>query len=156
MTQVNRRTIVKYAAAAVLTGGVAKAQTQPTTKPADALLAQAKLSPEGFMLSKPEVFTLETDAYSRDLLITSARDEQGNRVTVYVPSNCVRIFRADTGVDEFTRQGGLYWSFRDQPGKVKLPPQWQAWTGTAAGQLVMVVREEETVRLYNMMVDLRC
>jgi|SRR6185437_16087350 len=70
--------------------------------------------------------------YSRDLVITSALDENGKLAPVYVRSSSVRVFRADAGVDDFTKSGGLHWRFHDKTGKVRLP---------SAGEIVMIVRE---------------
>jgi len=171
VAEVSRRDALKVAAGLAVGVGVGTAGSalgQQSSKPADApqpaksaddSLARAKENPEGFMLSEPQVFTLETDGYSHDLVITSARNEKGDRVQVIVPSRSVRFFRADTTVDEFTRQGGLYWRFRDQPGKVKLKKTAESTALNPVpgpGQLVMLVRDEETVRLYTMMLDLRC
>jgi hypothetical protein len=168
--ELTRRDAVRLAAAVAAgagLGNVGSALSQQTTKPADAAaatqpadaaLARAKQSPEGYMLSEPQVLTLDTDSVSYDLIITSARDETGNRVDVYVPSRSLRIFRADQNQDEFTRQGGLYWRFRDKPGKVmlKLLSPDMLTQLVPPGQLVMVVREDETVRLYTMFFDMRC
>jgi hypothetical protein len=168
--EVTRRDAVKLAAALAVGAGLGTAgsalgqqaskpaDAAATTKPADAGLARAKQSPEGYMLSEPQVLTLDTDGASYDLIITSVRDETGNRVDVYVPSRSVRIFRADQNQDDFTRQGGLYWRFRDKPGKVmlKLLSPDMLTQLVPPGQLVMVVREDETVRLYTMFFDMRC
>jgi hypothetical protein len=60
---------------------------------------------------------------------------------------------------EFTSKGGLYWRFRDKPGKVKLnksadADQWP--TPVGAGEIVMMVRDEDTVRCCTMTADMRC
>jgi hypothetical protein len=129
-------------------------------KVVDQSLASAREAPEPFMLSEPEVFSLDGDGYSRDLFITSARDQDGKCVSVRVPSRSIRIFRADTAVDEFTKQGGLHWRFRDKDGQVKLtnPASGLDTQGSQLGwgPIVMVIREENTVRCYTMMFDLRC
>ena len=173
MTEVTRRGIVKCAAALAVGAGMVAtgsalgeepdntAGARPAQKPADEFLARAKRSPEAFMLSQPEIFALDTDGHSRDLIITSARDKQANPVKVRVPSRSVRIFRADPSVDEFTAQGGLHWRFRDKPGKVKLPKESKSALALGAqrpgqGPIVMVVRDEETVRVYTMTPEGRC
>ena len=108
-TDVSRRDIAKFAAAVAVGVGMANAtaalgqeaasgqepKNSPeaavvVAKPADEPLAAAKRSPESYMLSEPAVFALDTDGHSRDLIITSARDERGNRVDVHVPSRSVR------------------------------------------------------------------
>jgi len=165
--------LVKCAAGLAVGSGLATAGSafaQETDKPAgaaqaksaDESLAWARRSPQSFMLSAPQIFALDIDNYSRDLYITSARDEHGNPERVRVPSQSVRIFRADANLDEFTRQGGMHWHFRDKPGKVKLPKA----TGSeqvklsaaqpVRGEKVMVVRDRETVRCYTMTPDERC
>jgi hypothetical protein len=109
------------------------------------------------MLSTPQIFALDVDGSSRSLYFTSARDERGNRVEIRVPSRSVRIFRADPTVDEFTSRGGLYWRFRDRPGKVTLNKAADAFPKPdGVGEIVMVVRDEDTVRCYTMTPDLRC
>ncbi|HEY1603392.1 MAG TPA: twin-arginine translocation signal domain-containing protein [Pirellulales bacterium] len=164
---VSRRDAIKFAAVLAVGAGATTADLalgQQADKPTetadvnttrDAFLAQAKQYPESLMLGEPVILMLNTDKYSRDLLITSAVDEQGNKVEVGVRSRCVRIFRADPTVDEFTSQGGVYWRFRDFSGKVKLKTT-PGWGHAHSGAIVMVVREEETVRLYTMNLDLRC
>ena len=120
----------------------------------DEYLAQAKQYPESFMLSDPEILVLKLDGNGYDLVITSARDEEGNRGEVGIRSRCVRIFRADPTVDEFTSQGGVYWRFRGMSGKVMLKKPGIDRLNSAA--IVMAVRDEQTIRLYTMMPDLRC
>ena len=90
---------------------------------------------------------MRATATPRDLYITSARDSlQGGEVRV--PPGSMRIFRADAGRDAFTQQGGLYWRFRDTPGKAQFKQP---------GALVMVVRDhDDTVRCYSLVLDLRC
>ncbi len=172
--KVSRRGAVKLAAALAVGTGMQSANPafgQHSTEPADArtdaganktaddFLARAKQSPESFMLSEPEIFSLDTDKHSRTLVVTSARDEKGNQTNVYVRSRSVRIFRADPTVDEFTSQGGVYWRFRGKPGKVKLKMTADSDLFNQSprfGPLVMLVRDNETVRLYTMTPDLRC
>ncbi|HEY4311343.1 MAG TPA: hypothetical protein VGN12_17980 [Pirellulales bacterium] len=96
------------------------------------------------------------DEFSRDLVITSALDEEGNRTIVGARSHCVRIFRADPTVDEFTSQGGVYWRFHESAGKVKLKTL-RGWDHLLpSGSIVMLVRDDEVVRLYTMWPDFRC
>lgn len=110
------------------------------------------------MLGEPEILVLDTDQHSRDLVITSACDNEGKPVEVHVRSRSVRIFRANPTVDEFTSQGGVYWRFRDKTGKVTLKrtPGLDLRSKRHSGPIVMVVRDEETVRLYTMSLDIRC
>src|SRR5262245_22548047 len=125
MSDLSRREVVKLAAglavgAGVATGSLATGQDPkkpadrpPATDPKDRLLAMAASSPQGFMLTGPETFQIKGDGASRDLIITSARDQEGKPTPVRVPSGSLRIFRADADVDEFTQQGGLHWRFHD-------------------------------------------
>jgi hypothetical protein len=160
MSEVNRRNVVKFAAVSALWPRMAicgrASGEEPNTlselpraqEPKDAPLANAIRSPQSFILSDAEVFRLEGDGRSRDLIITSAINEEGKRLHVHVPSGSIRIFRADADVDEFTGQGGLYWRFQDKPGKTKL---------SRSGEIMMVMREGyDTVRCYVMTIDLRC
>lgn len=169
--EVRRRDVVKLAAALAVGAGGATADsalgqqsgdTADATakdKGLDASLVMAKHGPDHFMLSEPVIFALDTDGRSRDLVITSARDEKGDQVNVYVPSRSMRIFRADAAVDGFTSDGGLYWRFRDKPGKVQLkktPGPDLSKERPDLGAIVMIVRDEETVRVYSMTHDFRC
>jgi hypothetical protein len=91
---------------------------------------------------------LDGDRYSRDLVITSACDEDGRSTQVNLRSASMRIFRADAHKDEFTRKGGLYWEFNGKKGTVQFK---------APGALVMVVRDQnDAVRFYTLMLDIRC
>jgi hypothetical protein len=82
-----------------------------------------------------------------DLVITSATPDARGTL-IYVPSRSMRIFRADAGVDEFTKQGGLYWRLGNTRGKTQFKQP---------GALVMVVRDGEgTVHWYSLEFDLRC
>jgi hypothetical protein len=119
----------------------------------DEYLAKAKQYPESFMLGDPEILELGAEGNVYDLVITSARDEEGNRGEVHIRSRCVRIFRADPTVDEFTSQGGMHWRFRNMPGKVMLKRPGLYWL--SSGPIVMAVREEQTIRFYTMMLDFR-
>jgi hypothetical protein len=172
--EANRRDVIKYAA--ILAAGVGTAtassasgepsgqQSSPPTgaseagNPADALLARAKQGPEGFMLSEPVIVTLDSDRHRRTLWINPAYDENGRRVQVSVPTRSVRIFRADPTVDEVTRQGGVYWRFRDTAGTLELKASGADSLHPVAGggPIVMLVRDMETVRIYTMTLDFRC
>jgi hypothetical protein len=92
-------------------------------------------------------FRFKSDGHSRDLVFTQALDKEGRRVTVHLKSGTMRVFRADAGVDEFTRKGGLRWEFFDQKGDITL---------AVPSAIVMAVREDDTVRCYTMTLDFRC
>lgn len=160
MADTDRRDALKRAAGLAMAAGVATGvpapgqdpkgpPTPPPPKaPTDFELVTARTSPEAFMLGEPVTFKIEGDGRSRDLVITSALDENGKPAPVFVRSSSMRVFRADAGVDEFTKAGGLHWRFHDKAGRVKLQ---------TAGQIVMVVREGyDVVRCYTMHLDFRC
>lgn len=116
-------------------------------KPVDSMLFSANRDPQAFMFVEQVTFQIETDGASRDLFITSALDQQGKSVQVRVPSRSMRIFRADASKDAFTQKGGIYWSFRKSEGKIQFKE---------VGAVVMVVREDNTVRCYTLDHDVRC
>jgi hypothetical protein len=165
--EVTRRDAIKFAAVLAVGTGATTAdvalgqQADTPTEAADAkvkrdeYLAQAKQYPESFMLGEPEILVLKADGRGYDLVVTSARDEEGRPAEVGIRSRCVRIFRADPTVDEFTKQGGLYWRFRDIPGKVMLKDN-SGFDHLRFGLIVMAVRDEQEIRLYTMTIDLRC
>jgi hypothetical protein len=67
---------------------------------------------------------------------------------VAVPRGSMRIFVADAGHDEFTRQGGMYWKCGKTQGKFQFKQ---------IGAPVMVVRDKDgTVHCYSLVLDLRC
>jgi hypothetical protein len=114
----------------------------------DAALTMAQSSPAGFMFSEQLSFKLAGDGYSRDLVITSAKDAEGKPERVFIRSATMRIFRADAGIDAFTREGGVYWQFHDKAGTFKFKEP---------GALVLLVREhDDTVRCYSLTFDERC
>jgi hypothetical protein len=151
MTDVSRRDAVKLAAGLAVGAGtlaIQEARGQEAGKPADPQLEQATRNPQAFMFGEQVTFKIEGDGHSRELFITSARDSQGRRARLPVPAGSMRIFRADADLDAFTRQGGLYWQFRDTQGKAQFKQ---------AGALVMIVRDhDDTVRCYTLVPDLRC
>lgn len=156
MSDVNRRDAVKLAAGLAV-GAVGLAprdaradQAQPVAAKAsvDPMLESAQSNSQIFMFREQVTFRIEGDGRSRTLAFTSARDTQGKATHIHVPSAAMRIFRADAGLDEFTRQGGIYWKFRETEGKIQFKQP---------GALVMVVRDhDDTVRCYALDYDLRC
>ena len=151
MTDVTRRDLVKLVASlAVGAGAVAanEATAQEAVKPAaDAELQMDLTSLGGYRLAEHVTAKIDDTGSSRDLVITSAIVD-GQSTLVYVRSNQMRVFRADTGVDEFTKQGGLYWRFGDAKGKVQFKKP---------GTLVIVVRDDKgTVNWYRLAIDFRC
>lgn len=160
MSELNRREAVKLAAGLAACGGALVAGEArgndklagdaklSAASPEDSALEQAVRNPAAFMFREQVMFKLEGDGHSRDLYITSAKDADGKPLRVRVPSAAVRIFRADASVDDFTRNGGVYWQFFGKKGKFQLKDP---------GALVMIVREhDDTVRCYSLIHDMRC
>lgn len=161
MSNPNRREVVKLAAGLAIGAGVAlpgaaaelswedlavAAPADP--KALDEQLASAIRSPSTYMFSEQVNVKLVGDGHSRELVITSTRNVEQKSVKVYIRSGTMRIFRADPNVDEFTRQGGVYWHFNGQDGKVQFK---------RPGAIVMVVRDaDDQVRFYTLQHDLRC
>src|SRR5690349_297607 len=125
MKQVNRRDAVKLGAALAMGVGTAAecfAADEPKAgdgQIVDRGLERALKSPSTYMFGEQMTFELAGDGHSRELFFTSARDMQGQKVKVRVPSMCTRVFRADSGQDEFTTQGGVYWTFWKAGGKIQ-------------------------------------
>ena len=161
MSDVNRRDIVKLAgvlaiASAALGATAAQEPNKPTIPPLpaefkDDLLVRAHTG-YGFMLGSP--VTIELPGTSgQAMVITTALGADGKKLHARVPSRSMIIFRADAGVDEFTKQGGLRWRQYDQSGEVKLG---KLGAFSQHDHIVMVVREDRTVRFYTTTSDLRC
>ncbi len=148
MTDTNRRDALKLGAGAVLAVGGATgrgASAHEPMPPSDPQIAAAKLSRSGMMLSDPLTFDLGGVGAGRELIITTAVDENGKPIRVSVRSRSVCVFRADAGV--------FSWRLGDKSGDVKLPKV----LTSKAGPIVMVVREGfDTVRCYAMSIDFRC
>ena len=152
MTALTRRDVIKGAAGVAMGVGALtsrKSRGEIQDGPGkDLTLEQAIKNPQSFMFSEQASFKIEGDGYSRDLFITSARDSQAKRVQMRVPAGSMRIFRADANVDEFTKQGGMYWQFFGKEGKVQFKQP---------GALVMIVRDhDDVVRCYSLVFDFRC
>ena len=161
MTDLNRRSVVQLAAGLAI-GAVA---TDPRRAAADdsgflfparprdpnakdEALASAIRHPHNYMFREQVDVKLEGDKHSRELVITSARNEDQKSVKEFIRSGTMRIFRADPDVDDFTKQGGLYWRFNGKEGKVQFKQP---------GAIVMVVRDhDDHVRFYSLQPDLRC
>ena len=153
MANVNRRDAVKWAAGLAVGAGTtaAPAAQEPTKKPAaDTELAEAIKGTHAYMFAEEITFkTSVTARHSFDLVITSARDPIGTFIDgVHIRPGTSCVFRANTEKDEFTKKGGLYWKCGEATGKVKF---------ATPGPLVLAVREHDgTVRLYPLVLDLRC
>ena len=152
MSEVNRRDAAKIAAALAIgtasTSAAAQEPKNPTAPLRDEALARATENPSAHMLGKPVTVRLGGDGYTRDLVITSALGVDGKPTAVRLKPGTVAIFRADAGVDEFTKGGGLRWRFFGKPGEAKL---------ASPGAVVMVLHEwDDTARFYTVNLDLRC
>jgi hypothetical protein len=120
---------------------------KPAQVPVDKPLELALQSPSAFMFAEQVTSRLDGPGEGHDLVITSATPDARGTL-IYVPSRSMRIFRADAGVDEFTKRGGLYWRFGNTRGKTQFKQP---------GALVMVVRDGEgTVHWYSLEFDVRC
>ena len=151
MSDVTRRDLVKLAAGlAVGAGAVAgnEAVALEAIKPAtDGELRIDLTSLAGYRLAEQVTTKIDDTGHSCDLVITSAILD-GQSTFVYVRSNQVRVFRADAGIDEFTKLGGLYWRFGDSKGKMQFKKP---------GALVMVLRDGKgMVNWYSLAIDFRC
>jgi hypothetical protein len=130
---------------ATLVSAAPPAGSTPPEKPGDGLLDLALRSPEAFFFTEQGMS--KTDP-GFDLVVTSARDVQGNAQAVPVRAGTMRIFRADAGKDGFTRQGGWYWRCGATQGKSQFQQP---------GALIMVVRQQDgTVHWYALQIDFRC
>ena len=152
MSEVNRRDAAKLAAAlaigAVGTSAAAQEPKKPTAPPRDEALARAIEDPFMYMLGKPVTVRLGGDGGNIDLVITSALGVDGKPTAVRLKPGKVTIFRADAGVDEFTKGGGLRWRFFGKPGEAKL---------ATPGAVLMVLYDwDDTARFYTMHTDFRC
>lgn len=154
MRKVSRRDGAKLVAGlavgarVVITNEVlADESVKPAQVPVDKPLELALQSPSAFMFAEQVTSRLDGPGEGHDLVITSATPDARGTL-IYVRSRSMRIFRADAGVDEFTKQGGLYWRFGNTRGKTQFKQP---------GALVMVVRDGEgTVHWYSLAFDLRC
>lgn len=82
------------------------------------------------------------------LVITSTIDEEGKPNEEWMKSKKVHIILANPDVDDFTRQGGLYWRQGKTSGTVKFKQ---------AGALIMIVRQADgTTNWFTLQPDFRC
>jgi RNA polymerase sigma factor (sigma-70 family) len=118
-------------------------------KVGDVRLRSARSNPSIYMFAEQATSKIDPDApRSFNLVITSARNEDGRPEDVVVRPGTMRVFRADAGVDEFTRQGGWYWRCGAVEGKSQFK---------APGALIMVVRlHDGTIQWYSLVPDFRC
>lgn len=159
MSDLSRRNLVRLAAGlAVGAGVVTPAMTSADEfgqllNFGDGVVEDKQLesvikNPSHYMFGEQAVVKLEGDRHSRDLIITSARDVSNQSSKVYVRSGTMRIFRANPDVDDFTKQGGFYYTFNGKQGQVQFKHP---------GQIVMVVRDHnDNAWFYTMVFDLRC
>jgi len=152
MTDLTRRSALRQAAGLGLAVGI------PTAVGGDSLsfagpvvdpeLEGAAKSLQTYMFHEQVTFQLEEKNRFRELYVTSAKDPQGKNVRVRVPSAVVRIFRADADVDDFTKQGGVYYQIGKTEGKIQFKEP---------GRLILIVRDADgMVQCYRLLHDLRC
>ncbi len=148
MPHISRRFAAKLAAAAgatLLAPGSASAE--PPSAPIDKELAMAQRALDGYMFSEQHTQTLDDLHLGMELVITSATRD-GKKESVYLRSRSARVFRADTTLDHFTKQGGVHWRIGKTEGKTQL---------ASPGALVLAIRDDTTtVRWYTLTYDLRC
>lgn len=161
MENISRRKAVKLAAGLAMGSGVLAAATTGQAddltgltflpsdpKATDEALLNAIRYPLSYMFTEQIELKLEGDRSSREVVITSALNERRQKTKHYIRPGTMRVFRADPYVDDFTREGGLYWRYNRKDGQVKFKKP---------GQVVLVVRDnEQNVRFYTLMLDLRC
>ena len=142
----NRRMLLA-AGMSVLAGGTARSGDARAA--ADAELESALRNPQGYMFVEKATSKTDPSApHSFEMVVTSARGVDGKPQKVSVRPGTMRVFRADAGVDEFTRQGGWYWKC----GKVEGKSQFKQ-----AGALILVVRQQDgAVEWYSLQLDFRC
>ena len=150
MRDVSRRHVVKLAAGLAVGVGVVvsnKVLAQEAKPPADPELESALTSLGTFMFAELVTTKIDDTDRGRDLVITSATSE-GRSTSISVRSRTAKIFRADAGVDKFTKNGGVHWQFGDAKGKTQFKKP---------GALVMVVHDGEgTIHWYSLTPDYRC
>lgn len=131
------------------------AADQPAAVPAlDPHLETAQSNPQVFMFV--EQVTTRADDARHHLVITSACDARGKPEEVIVRHGTIRVFRADTRRDDFTKTGGWYWRCGDQSGQTRFEKQ-SAFQQPGQGPLVMVIcLLDGTVHWSLLQLDLRC
>ena len=108
-------------------------------------LKEARLHPWSQMFL--EQATTKGDPHAT-LVISSALGEDGQPYTEMMKSSKAYIILANPDVDDFTRQGGLYWRQGKTSGTVKFKQ---------AGALIMIVRQADgTVNWFTLHTDFRC
>lgn len=128
MSEVNRRDAARVVAGLALGTGAFTAvlADQPDeatgvvgAEAKDQTLATAVRNLTGYMFQEEQTVKLNGDGHSRDLIITSARDQDSRSAEVRVRSASMQVFRADADKDEFTQKGGVYWTFNGKQGTVQ-------------------------------------
>lgn len=155
MSDVSRRDAVKMVAGLSIGMGVMAAgevDGEEPNKAADLMLENARKRPWSFRIIEQVIFKTSTsESY---LYFTSAQAPEHSPKGVRLLLGSMRVFRAETGRDEFTRQGGIYWECGKTKGKVQFKRQ---SSFNQSGALVMVVRDlEGNVNCYSLEIDFRC
>ncbi|MEW4527002.1 hypothetical protein [Maioricimonas sp. JC845] len=159
---INRRAVLATLGGAALatsaSPGVLPGETGDSTAPAvdKALMATRDGRLGGYMFL--DQATSKVDP-KRDLLITSARVPSGESLPVRIRPATMSVFRVDTTVDDFTGEGGWYWTNGQTEGKTRFESGRTPLINTppGGGPLVMVVYQADgTVHWYSLQIDLRC
>lgn len=143
MSDINRREAVKVAAGLALGTGLFSASEvrSEVAKPSlTEFLESSMFAEEVTFQTNPDHAVLEISPI--------AESAQGYEV-VSLRLGTLRVFLANLEHDDFTKQGGLYWTCGDQKGTFQLTPR--------AGASQMVLREKDgTVRCFSLIPDFRC
>lgn len=150
MSDLSRRDAVKLVAGLGLGMGALAAQDAAgaeTAQPEDKMLQDASENPARFMFTAQQTFKTTPSGYR--LVFTSAvRKPTDPKEGVSLLPASMRIFRADSDLDEFTRKGGLYWKCGKEEGQIQFKNP---------GELIMAVYDQAgTVNCYSLFYDARC
>jgi len=128
-----------------LLAATAPAENPPPKLPADSMLHSALTSTQVFMFTEQLTSKVVSSA---DLIISGTRNIENQPESIHLRPSTVRIFRADAGINDFTKQGGLTWKCGAESGKLQFK---------TPGNVIMVVRDGDgTVHWYALQYDLRC
>ncbi|MCA9006906.1 MAG: hypothetical protein KDA70_16640 [Planctomycetaceae bacterium] len=150
MSDLSRRDAVKMVAGLGLGLGTLAARdagAAETAQPEDKMLKDASENPSRFMFTDQRTFKTTPSGYR--LVFTSAvRKPTDPKEGVSLLPASMRIFRADSDLDEFTRKGGLYWKCGKEEGQIQFKNP---------GEVIMAVYDQDgTVNCYSLFYDVRC
>ena len=150
MNDLSRREAVKMVAGLGLGLGTLAARdtgAAETAQPEDKMLKDASENPARFIFTAQQTFKTTPSGYR--LVFTSAvRKPTDPKEGVSLLPASMRIFRADSDLDEFTRKGGLYWKCGKEEGQIQFKNP---------GEVIMAVYDQDgTVNCYSLFYDVRC